>query len=200
LAVIFDIANLVYAQGAPRVQIYSQLFLALIFPLAVWDIFEEIANAVATIRRMAMLRTLASLIIISFIGLLWLSTLSESDDPTGLLFPLALTLIVSTGSAMGCLGFLWIMRRGLALQKTPLPKNTAVWMIFYTLLMIGQLAAWLVLMTDETLSAAARTTFSPIANLVLNIFGIGITLWCAAKLRNSAKDLPSTLSEPEPRP
>jgi hypothetical protein len=191
LEVIFDVASLRYAEEFPRVQIYSEFFLALVFPIAVWDIFEEIAASVAAIRRLAMLRTLASLIIIFFFGLLWLTSLSQGDDPSGLAFALGLTLIMSTGSAAGCLGFLWIMHRGLTLQKIPTPKNTSVWMIFYALLMAGQLASWLVVMTGEALSQPARDTFSPTANLVLNSYGILITLWCAAKLRGLPKDLPS---------
>jgi hypothetical protein len=199
LAVIFDVASLLYAEEQfPRVWIYSELFSALIFPLAVWDIFEEIASSVAALRRLAIMRTLASLIIISFFGLLWLTSVSQSDDPTGLSFLFALTLIVSTGSAAGCLGFLWIMHRGLTLQKILTPKNTTVWMIFYALLMVGQIASWLVLIAEETISQPARDTFSPIANLVLNFFGMVITVWCAFRLRGLPKDIPSPVSETEP--
>ncbi len=200
LAVIFDAANLIYAHDLPRVQIYSEMFLACIFPLAAWDIFEEIAPAVAALRRLAMLRTLASFIIISFFGLAWLSSFSESDDPTGLAFPVALSLIISTASAAGVLGFLWSMHRGMQLQKITLRKNTAVWMIFFGLLMAGQLASWLVLMADEFLSPSARESFSPLAGAALNFYGIVITLWCAAKLRGLQKDLSTSLSETEPRP
>jgi len=200
LTVLFDAANLLYGHDLPRVQIYSELFLACVFPLAAWDIFEEIAPAVSALRRLAMLRTLASFIIISFFGLVWLSSLSEADDPTGLAFPLALSLIVSTASAAGVLGFLWMMHRGMQLNKITLRKNTGVWMMFFGLLMAGQLAYWFVLMTDEFLGQAMRETFSTIATGALNFFGIVITLWCAAKLRGLQTDLPASISETEPRP
>ena len=49
VAVVFDVASLRFADELPRVQIYGELFMALIFPLAVWDIFEEIAGAVAAL-------------------------------------------------------------------------------------------------------------------------------------------------------
>jgi uncharacterized membrane protein len=198
LAVMFDVANLLYAETSPRVQIYSELFLGCIFPLAAWDIFEEVAQAVRALRRLAMLRTLASFIIISFFGLIWLSSMSDSDDPTGLAFPLALAMIVSTASAAGCLGFLWIMHRGAQLQKIPLRKNTLVWMLFFALLMVGQLASWFVFMLEEFLSQPVRDSMSPIANVVLNCYGMGITLWCAAKLRGLPKDLSTSISETEP--
>ena len=200
LAVIFDVANLLYADKAPLVQIYSELFLSCIFPLAAWDIFEEIGTAVGALRRLAMLRTLASFIIITFFGMIWLSSLSANDDPSGLAFPLALTLIVSTASAAGCLGFVWIMHRGMQIHKTPVPSNTSVWMIFFGLLMVGQLASWFVLMAEEFFSQAVRDSVSPIVNIVLNFYGIVITLWCAIKLRGLPKDLSTSISEPEPRP
>jgi hypothetical protein len=198
LAVIFDVANLLYAEKSPRVQIYSELFLACVFPLAAWDIFEEIAASVSALRRLAMLRTLASFIIITFFGMIWFSSVSESEDPTGLAFPLAICLVVSTASAAGCLGFLWIMHRGMQLQKIPLRKNTMVWMTFFGLLMVGDLAAWFVLMGEEILSQPAREQVAPISNAVLNGFGIAITIWCAVKLKGLAKDLPSPVSEAEP--
>lgn len=192
LAVIFDVAELRYADEFPRVPIYSDLLMACLFPIAVWDIFEEIATSVVALRRLAMLRTLASLIIISFFGLLWLNALNTADDPSGLFFIQVLTLIVSTASATGCLGFLWIMHRALTLQKIHTPKNTLVWMIFYALEMIGRLASWFVLITDVSLSPAAREQVWSIAILTINSYGIVITLWCAIKLRGVPKDIPST--------
>lgn len=200
LAVIFDAANMLYGDKAPLVQIYSELFLACVFPLAAWDIFEEIASAVGTLRRLAMLRTLASFIIITFFGMIWLSSLPTNEDPSGLAFPLALTLIVSTASAAGCLGFLWIMHRGMQLHKTPTRNNTHVWMLFFGLLMAGQLASWFVMMTEEFLSPAARESVSPIANMVLNFYGIVITIWCAFKLKGLPKDVSTSVSEAEPGP
>jgi hypothetical protein len=200
LAVIFDVADLLFADQAPRVQIYSELFAACIFPLAAWDIFEEISVSVASLRRLAMLRTLASFIIISFFGLVWLSSFTEKDDPTGLAFPLALTMIVSTATSAGCLGFLWIMRRGIQLQKIVVKKNTFVWMIFFALLMAGQLLSWFVLMAEEFLSGPARETFSPIINMALNSYGMAITIWCAVKLRGLQKDILDPVSETETRP
>ena len=83
LAVIFDAATIFYAPDNERVSLYTNLFSAFIVPLAAWDIFEEIAKPVAALRRLAILRTLASLGIIFFFGLLlWTGSVSENDDPT----------------------------------------------------------------------------------------------------------------------
>jgi uncharacterized membrane protein len=191
VSVIFDVANLRFAQESPFIQLYTDLFLAFLFPLAVWDIFEEVAQSVAALRRVAIMRTIASLIIITFFGLVWTGSLSQSDDPTNLLFTLALTFAVSTASASSCLAFLWIMRRGMTLQKIPTPNNTLVWMIFYALLLIGQLISWCALVVEQYLNQSGRGTFSTIANLVINSYGILITIWCVLKLRGLPKDVAS---------
>ena len=200
LAVIFDVADLLFADQTPRLQIYSELFVACFFTPAAWDVFEEISVSVAALRRLAMLRTLASFIIISFFGLVWLSSFTDKDDPTGLAFPFALTMIVSTATSAGCLGFLWIMRRGMQLQKIAVKKNTFVWMTFFALLMAGQLLSWFVLMAEEFLSGPARENFSPIINMALNSYGMVITIWCALKLRGLQKDILDPVSETETRP
>ena len=108
---------------------------------------------------MAMLRTLASLIIMFFFGLIWLTYLGQADDPSGLLFILGLSLFVSTCSAAACLSFLWIMRRGMNLQKIPTPRNTSVWMMFYALSMAGLLAYWFVLIMEEMMTEPVRNAF-----------------------------------------
>ncbi len=92
------------------------------------------------------------------------------------------------------------MHRGMQIHKTQVRSNTSVWMLFFALLMAGQLASWFVLMTEEFLSQPARENVSPIANLILNFYGIVITLWCAVKLRGLPKDLSTSISEPEPGP
>ncbi len=200
VTVIFDAANMFYGQEAPRVEIYSELFAACIFPLAAWDVFEEIAASVSALRRLAMLRTLASFIIISFFGLAFLPSLSERDDPTGLIFLQFIALTVSTASAGSCLGFLWIMHRGMGMQRVAARKNTIVWMLFFGLLMAGQLLVWFELIVMEFVAEGARANFSTAATILLNFYGLVITLWCAAKLRGVAKDIPAPVSETEPGP
>lgn len=200
LSVLFDAANFRFAQDVPRVQFYSQIFLACLFPVACWDIFEEVAALVGGLRRLAMLRTLASLILISFIGLIWLSSQADADDPSGLAYPWALSIIVSTASAAGCLGFLWIMHRGIQIHKVAIRKNTFVWMIFFSLSMAGQLASSFAEMTAQSFDSQMREKFWTIAVLVLNSFSTLISLWCVVKLRGLPKDLSAPISETETRP
>jgi hypothetical protein len=64
-------------------------------------------------------------------------------------------------------------------------------MTFFALLMVEQLASWFVLLADDALRQPTQGNFAPIADLVLNLYGILITLWCAVKLRGMSKDIPS---------
>jgi hypothetical protein len=85
------------------------------------------------------------------------------------------------------------------LQKIAVKKNTLVWGTFFALLMAGQLVSWFVLMAGEFLSVPARENFSPIVNIVLNTYGMAITIWCAVKLRGLEKDVLDPVSGTETR-
>jgi hypothetical protein len=194
LTVLFDVAILSLTRDSPervRVEVYSSLLIAFVFPLAAWDVFEEIANALAAIRRLAILRTLTSLLMVTFFGLILASPAFHADDPTGLAFVLSLTIIVSTGSATGCLTFFWAMRRAMRLQKITLPHNTFVWMVFYALLLVGQIVIWMLSLLEDALNLPSSGFATQFINLSLNTFEIVITAWCAIRLRALPKDVPS---------
>jgi len=194
LTVLFDVAILSLTRDSPervRVEVYSSLLIAFVFPLAAWDVFEEIANSVAAIRRIAILRTLASLLMVTVFGLVLASPTFQADDPTALPFIVTLTIIISTGSATGCLTFFWAMRRALRLQKVTLPHNTFVWMVFYALLLGGQIVTWMLWLLEDALPLPSSAFAAQFINLCLDTFGVAITIWCAVRLRALPKDLPS---------
>jgi hypothetical protein len=198
LAVLFDVAILSLARDSPervRVGVYSSLLVAFVFPLAAWDVFEEIATSMAAMRRVAILRTLTSLLMVTFFGLVLASPSFHSEDPAGLAFLLTLTVIVSTGSATGCLTFFWAMRRAMRVQKITLPHNTFVWMVYYALLMGGQIVTWMLLLLVDALALSA-SAFATCINIAVDTFSVAITVWCAVRLRALPKDVPSaTLNE-----
>jgi hypothetical protein len=200
LAVLFDVAVLSLPPDSPeraRVEVYSNLLIAFVFPLAAWDVFGEIATSMAAVRRTAILRTLTSLLMVTFFGVLLASPTFKSEDPTNLTFVVTLTVIVSTGSATGCLTFFWAMRRAFRLQKITLPHNTFVWLLFYALLLAGQILTWLLVLLEQSFNLSSAAVASQCITLSLNTFGIAITLWCAVRLRALPKDVPSaSLNEP----
>jgi hypothetical protein len=154
-------------------------------------VFEEIASSMAAVRRVAILRTLTSLLMITFFGVILASPAFRADDPTSLPFVLTLTIIISTGSATGCLAFFWTMRRALRLQELTVPHNTFVWMTFYALLMGSQVVTWLLWVLEDFLEQSSSTIAPQLINLVMDTFTIAITVWCAVKLRALPTDMPS---------
>jgi hypothetical protein len=200
LTVFFDVIDLMLAHDSPEAQrmwVYSNLLFAVVFPFAAWDVFEEIPASLAPLRRTAILRTLTSVLMVSFLGLLLASPAFNSDDPLGLPFLSTLMIVVSTGSATGCLTFFWAMRRAFRLQKLALPHNTFVWMIFYALLLAGQIVIWFLLLLEETLGQTSSALGPQLVETALATYGIAITIWCGVKLRALPKDLPSaSLNEP----
>jgi hypothetical protein len=174
-----------------RANSYSQIIFAVVFPLAAWDAFEEIATPIAALRRLAILRTLTSLVMITFFALLIALVTGLTDDPNGDNFLAILSLILWTGSATASLAFLWTMHRAIRAQKLETPNNTFVWMIFFELLLAGAVVGCFISLVEVALRQPASGPVVQVTDFVLNLYGIGVTIWCIIKLRALPKDLPS---------
>ena len=192
VAVIFDAAALSLVRDSPerqRVEMYADLLSAFVFPLAAWDVFEELGTSLAALRRIGIFRTATSLLMITFIGVIVAS--SQGYDSGSLEYIGTLTLFVSTGSATACLTFLWSMRRALRQQKVVLPNNTFVWMVFLALSLCAQVTQWLFLFLAETLRQPGASAFVQIIEMILVSYVMAISIWCAVKLKALPKDVPS---------
>ena len=194
LEFFFDVVDLSLVRESPewrRVFVYSELIFAFVFPIAAWDVFEELANSLNTVRRLAMIRTVTSLLMISIFGLSLASLAARADDPTGLAFISTVSIVVWTGSATGSLAFIWAIHRAVRLQKMELPSNTFVWMVFFELFLIGQVASCFISFSEAGFGLTSSSLLPRITELTLMLYGIAITIWCALKLRALPKDLPS---------
>jgi hypothetical protein len=194
LTAFFDIVDLSLVRESPewrRVVVYSELIFAFAFPVAAWDVFEELANSLNTVRRLAITRTVTSLLMISIFGLMLASLANSSEDPAGLAFISTVGIVVWTGSASGSLAFIWAVHRAVRLQKMEPPHNTFVWMIFFELFLGAQVLAILVSLVEASLGQTSTGLFPQIGDLVLNLYLMGITVWCTLKLKSLPRDLPS---------
>jgi hypothetical protein len=192
LTVLFDAADLSLARDSAerqRVEVYASLLSAFVFPLAAWDVFEELGTVLAALRRIAILRTATSLLMVTFFGVILAA--SHGDDPSGLAFIFTLTLFASTGSATACLMFLWSVHRAMRQQKVAAANNTFVWMVFLRLFLFEQAAQWLILLVEETLGRRTSPAFEEVTQIVLMSYVMAISIWCAVKLKALPKDLPS---------
>jgi len=92
-----------------------------------------------------------------------------------------------TGSAAASLSFLWVMHKEMRAQKLSPPRNTFVWLIFYELILLGEIADCFLVQISGIFSPASRE----IVILALLTYGMSVTAWCAIKLRSIRPEAPS---------
>jgi hypothetical protein len=190
LEVFFDAVELWLGAGSQesnRVLLYSRLLYAVVFPAAAWDVFEELKSQLASLRKMAISRTITSLLLVTIFGLLMAGFWETSDGSNEIAFVYILSMVVWSGSATGSLAFLWVMHRGLRAQKLEPPNNTFVWMIFFELSLIGEVLACFYLL----MAHGFNPLVAEILLLLLAIYGTLITAWCILKLKALPSDVTS---------
>lgn len=181
LTLLLDVSMLRYGHEAEvwqRIFFYSRFLYVLVFPLIVWDVFEEIKTRVAKIRRLAMWRLLSGIFFTTLLSLV-LVAFAEPDSPDGSVVP-TLAFILWAGASTASLAFLVTMHRVLRVQPLPLPNNTAVWLRFYELELASEVLSCFSLIIVQV--AKSEITASSI-NLIFNLYTISITLWCIWRLR-----------------
>ena len=190
LSVFFDVVHLsLYAdpKGDSRVFVFSRFLFALIFPLAGWDVFEEMKPQIAKLRRVAIGKLISGLFFASIFGFL-VSLFAQSTDTVnggfGMLAILA--LVVWAGSSTATLGFLWTLHRATRAQNLERPHNTFVWIVFWELSLLAE-----VLSCFGFLVIPPRSIAFDIINLLFLAYSIAITIWCILKLRSVPSNVPS---------
>jgi hypothetical protein len=190
LAVFFDAIAMWLGSGSREftlVFVYSRFLYAIVYPVAAWDVFEELKSQLANLRRMAIARTITSLLLVTVFGLLLSSFAPGNDeDPNGMAFLYTLSMVVWTGATTGSLSFLWVMHRGIRAQKVDAPHNTFVWMIYYELSLIGEVLYCFYLLVGPIFN----NTTSEILLLLLALGGVLISCWCIFKLKALPSEAP----------
>lgn len=172
------------SQEMSRVFFYSRFLYAFLFPLVVWDVFEELKGTVSRLRNAALLRLTYGLILAAIFGFFVSSFVSNSDDSSGAVVA-TLGLVLWAGSSSASLAFLLTLHRRLRAEKTEVPRNTQVWMIFYELSLLAEVLSCFFLILGQLL----KPYIADFLNLLFLLYGIGITAWCVMRLRPSPSDL-----------
>ena len=182
-----------------RVVIVSKFLYAIVFPLAIWDLFEEAKPIVEKLRRLAMTRMISSLIFISLWGLL-IAAFTGGEDSSQSQYLMRVAFVIWTGSIAAALAFLWVMRRGIQANKWQLPHNTNVWFRYFQLILVIEAASCLLDLIVPSVKAMGSHLAEPIAEgsePVLQVCAMVITGWCVFKLRStpsSNADVPAKVS------
>ena len=182
LAVFFDAVDLWLGTNSPedfRVNLYSRLLFAFVYPLVAWDVFEEVKAPLQKLRRLAMGRLVSGLVIASVFGLLVASVAQPSDSASDPDVLSQLALILWAGSSTACLAFLWTLHRQTRTLVVERPHNTYVWMVFWELSLLGAIASLLAGITITVTQVKAET----ILDMFFLLYSMVITGWCIVRLR-----------------
>jgi hypothetical protein len=192
LAVFFDGVQLwlgINSEGWERVLLYSRFLYALVYPLAAWDVFEEMKGQVLQMRRIAIGRLISGLFFAALFG--FILTLFVSSDQGQPVMSATLAIILWAGSSAATLAFLWSLWRALKVQQIVRTNNTFVWMTFYQLTLIAELVSCFA----SVLASFLNTTAQGAMDISLALYGILITVWCATKLKRAPSDVSTAASE-----
>ncbi len=120
-----------------RVFFYSRFLYAFVFPMAAYDVWEEVKSHMGRIRKLAMFRLVSSLLVAAIFGLI--IGVFASDDAAGASSAEnTFAVILWSASSTASLGFLWSMHRLTRAQKVELVGNTPVWLLFFELSFVGE--------------------------------------------------------------
>ena len=169
-----------------QVFLYSRFLYVFILPAAVYDVWEEIKTQIAQIRRFAALRLIASLTLASIFGLIIAAVAGKEEGGDALFDTFAIILWAATSTAS--LAFLWSMHRVVRAQQIMTSGNTAVWLIYFQLLLAAEVLTCFLLIAGRAFSAVVIDSLE----FSLNLYQICITVWCIWKLRVTASGVPST--------
>lgn len=191
VGVFFDVTQLWLGAGSPediRVSLYSRFLYVFLYPLVAWDVFEEAKNETAKLRRLAVVRLISGLIFAAIFGFIASAFFQESETNGESAMLTTLAVVLWAGTSTATLAFLWTLHRQIRKQNIVCPNNTFVWMVFYELVLVGEVLSCLFAIAYPLINSTAEA----FVNLSLLTYGILITAWCILRLRGIASDVPST--------
>jgi hypothetical protein len=189
LAVFFDSVGLwlgTESEENMRVFLYSRFLYIFIYPLVAWDVFEQMADQIGKLRRMAMGRLISGLVLTSILALL-MAGAGDDGESNGSTVGL-IALVLWAGGSAASLAFLFTVQRILKAQSVELPNNTFVWMRYFELALLAEVVNCF---SSVVISAVKSTQAMGIINIVFISYGIAITIWCVLRLRMIQSDVPS---------
>ncbi|HEX4772040.1 MAG TPA: hypothetical protein VH351_14485 [Bryobacteraceae bacterium] len=171
-----------HTPASDRVFVYSRFVMALVFPLAAWDVFEEVQEQTAKFRRVHTLRLLSGFLMAAIFALLFSAFFSSDEEVSGIsgtAFQSALALwAISTVTS---LLFIVNMRRSARAQQLALPLNTRIFWVFFLTLLLCEIAQAI-----EVLMGPWISRFADPLEMLFGTIGIAVVLWCTIRLKRIA--------------
>jgi hypothetical protein len=190
LDVLFNGVSLWLGGPSPaydRLFIYSRFIYALVYPMAAWDVFEEIKAQVDKLRRLAIGRLISGLFFAVIFGLIMAAFIDTDNANGGSVVAFTLALVFWAGSTTASLAFLFTIHRVLRTQPMAKPSNTSVWMYYFGLSFLAEVIFCFLLIGMQ----GASETANDVLTIAFDSFSIALTSWCILRLRPAMSDLPS---------
>jgi drug/metabolite transporter (DMT)-like permease len=176
------------SQESERIFIYSLFFFTVLYPLVVWDVFEESKAQVGKLRRLQIVRLVSGMFLTGICALLLGLNLDTTDAKGKSTLAAFLGIFLLTGSASASAAFIWVVRRFVRSQKVAIAHNTIIWMIFFFVIFA--------LAILDCMATIARSYIPDLAGdivwLVLLLLNLIVLAWCILRLKAIASDVPST--------
>jgi hypothetical protein len=188
--VFFDAASWYFgwqSKESERIFIYSLFFLTVLYPLVVWDVFEESKAQVAKLRRLQAVRLVSGLFLTGICAMLLGLNLDTTDAKGNSTLAAFLGIFLLTGSASASAAFIWVVRRFVRAQKIALAHNTVVWMVFFFLVFSLQIVDCMLTILRAFVPDAA----ADIAGLFLLSLELLVLAWCILRLKPVPSDVAS---------
>jgi hypothetical protein len=188
LSVLFDWVSAYLGWESPestRIFVFSRFLFAVLTPLIAWDVFEEVKVEAGKIRRLEALRMALSLLVIGAFSFVLLAPviLGDSSEATGN-WPAALGEYLWGGACLTSAIFVWRTRRAVRKQETALPRNTAVWSLYYMLTLASSVVAVGIAFSGWKLDDA-------IFDIAFAAWSMGCTIFCLLRLRGAPVEIAS---------
>ena len=189
LTVFFDGVGLWLGTGSAenfKVFLYSRFLWAVMYPLASWDVFEEVKTQIAKLRRAAIGRLISGLFFAAVFSLIFFAFVDTGDGSNEPNLAGTLGIILWAGSSTASLAFLWTIHRAMRAQNVVIPNNTSVWLIFYELSLVAEVLSCVMLLLPLKEGNLSRGI-----ELVFLLYSIAVTVWCMLRLRPSSANTES---------
>ncbi len=183
LTVFFDGVSLWLGTGSVEnfhVFLYSRFLWAVMYPLASWDVFEEVKGQISKLRRLAIGRLVSGLFFAAMFSIIVFAFVDTGDANSEPSLGATIGIILWAGSSTASLAFLWTMDRAIHAQNVIKPNNTSVWLIFYELSLAAEVLSCVVLLIPLKESNLSRGI-----ELAFLLYSIAVTIWCMLRLRPS---------------
>jgi hypothetical protein len=172
---------------AASIFVYSLFFFTPLYPVAVWDVFEESKTQVAKLRRAQMIRLVSGMFITGVCALLIGLNLEPTDAQGNSTLPAFIGVFLLTGSASACAAFLWFMYRYVRTQKITIAHNTFVWVVFFISALVLEIVDCMAVLIRPLVPSGA----GDITGVVLLSLDLALLAWCIVRLRAVPSDVAS---------